>query len=341
MASATSIGLFSLLDHLPDPVTGRSVPVPQRLREVVEQGVMAEQAGFGGFGVGEHHFSGYVSPNPTIVLAAVAARTSRVRLFTAVTLLACRDPVSLAEDIGVLDCLSDGRLELSFARGVSWDAARVFGIDRDNVYRVMSEKLDLLIGILGTGTLRLDAACDGREIAVVPRPVQRPMPPLWIGGGLHSESSALAIERGLPLMLPSLFRHPEDYLPFVEQYRAGMAAAGKADRIRVAMPSYCWVERDSQDAHRTWRPRMERYVTFAQGLREGHGRPLDFEGLLEGPAICGSPAEVIDRLGAVNEMMGLDAHILMMDLGGVPLDELRGSIELMGTEVLPAFRTPA
>src|ERR1051325_10475993 len=94
---ATTIGLFSLLDHLADPVTGRQVSVAERLRQVVEQGIRAEKAGFERFGVGEHHFSGYLLSNPTPLLAALASRTSRIRLFTAVTLLACRDPVRVAE----------------------------------------------------------------------------------------------------------------------------------------------------------------------------------------------------------------------------------------------------
>jgi alkanesulfonate monooxygenase SsuD/methylene tetrahydromethanopterin reductase-like flavin-dependent oxidoreductase (luciferase family) len=341
MTANTTIGLFSLLDHLGDPVSGREITVAQRLQEVIEQGILAEQAGFDGFGVGEHHFSGYVLSNPFLMLAGLATRTTRIRLFTAVTLLACQDPIRLAEDIGILDCLCGGRLELSFARGVSWEAARVFGIDHENVYRVMAQKLDVLLGVLATGQLTVAGVPEGRDVAVVPRPLQRPRPPLWIGGGLHVESCNLAIERGLPLMLPSLFRHPEDYLPLVNQYRAGMAAAGRSDQARVAMPSYCWVAKNSQDARRTWQPRLQQYVSFAQGLRDGHGRPLDFDSLLAGPAICGSPAEVGDRIAAINETMDLDGHILMMDLGGAPLEELRDAISLMGSEVLPAFRRPA
>lgn len=338
MSAVTTMGLFSLLDHLGDPVTGREVSVAERLRQVIEQGILAEQAGFERFGVGEHHFSGYLLSNPMPLLAALATRTSRIRLFTAVTLLACRDPVRVAEDIGILDCLCDGRLEVSVARGVSWEAAQVFGIDRDNVYQVMAQKLATLLSILETGQLALGEPSSGRTVAVVPRPVQRPMPPVWIGGGLHAESCALAVDNGLPLFLPSLFRHPEDYLPLVDQYRAGMGAAGRAHRSRLALPSYCWVARNSQDARRVFRPRLETYVRFAQGLRDGVGRPLDFDSLLAGPAICGSPAEVIDRIGAVNDMMNLDSHVLLMDLGGVPLDELTDALELMGREVLPALR---
>src|SRR5437868_14904704 len=110
MTATTTIGLFSLLDHLGDPVSGREISVAQRLQEVIEQGILAEEVGFDGFGVGEHHFSGYVLSNPCLMLAGLATRTRRIRLFTAVTLLACQDPVRLAADIGILDCLCGGRL---------------------------------------------------------------------------------------------------------------------------------------------------------------------------------------------------------------------------------------
>src|SRR5690606_25527960 len=128
MRRSTCIGLFSLVDHLTDPVTGTSTTPERRLLQVIEQGVLAEQVGFERFAVGEHHFCDYILPNPSLVLSAIAARTSRIRLFTTVTLLALREEVQLAEDIALLDNISSGRLELSFARGVSEDAGAVFGV---------------------------------------------------------------------------------------------------------------------------------------------------------------------------------------------------------------------
>jgi alkanesulfonate monooxygenase SsuD/methylene tetrahydromethanopterin reductase-like flavin-dependent oxidoreductase (luciferase family) len=158
-----------------------------------------------------------------------------------------------------------------------------------------------------------------------------------VGGGLSLHSCALAIEQGLPLILPSLFRYPEDYLPMLELYRDGLRRAGREDCIRVALPSHCWVAKTSQLARERWRPRLEHYVQHAKGVREGLGRATDFDALLRGPAICGSPAEVVDRIGQINELMGLDNHILLMDAGGMPYAELRQSLELMGAQVLPHF----
>jgi alkanesulfonate monooxygenase SsuD/methylene tetrahydromethanopterin reductase-like flavin-dependent oxidoreductase (luciferase family) len=327
------IGLLTLVDHLPEPHRGERITARQRIDEVIAEAVLAEEVGFERFAVGEHHFSDYIVSNPSLVLAAIAARTSRIRLMTAVTLLACRDAVQTAEDIGIVDGISNGRFEVSVARGVSEEASRVFGVPRERVYAVLEEKLDQLLSALRDGRLPTGEP-------VQPRPVQRPAPPVWIGGGLSQESTDLAVSRGLPLILPSLFRYPEDYLPMVERYREGMRRAGRESQIRVALPSHCWVERTSQAARARFRPYLEQYVAFARQLRDGFGRPLDFEGLIRGPAICGSPAEVVDRISAVNERLGLDIHLLKMDAGGVPFDVLRASIELVGSEVLPQF-TPA
>lgn len=330
----TRIGLFSLVDHLEDPRSGSRISEGQRLRELVEQGVLAEAIGFERFAVGEHHFSDYILPNPNLVLAAVAARTHRIRLFTAVTLIALHDPVRLAEDVSTVDALSGGRFELSVARGVSDATTRAFGHDPAEPYALMDERLSQLLEMLQSGRAQTAA---GGELRLSPAPVQRPHPPIWIGGGVSHGSCDLAARRGLPLILPSLFRYPEDYLPIVERYRERLHAQFPDSTPRLGMPSYCWVAETSQRARQQFQPRLEHYVERFKRLRQGFGRPMDFEGLLSGPAICGSPAEVVDRLGRVHELLGLDNHILLMDLGGVPLSELQHALSLMGRDVLPHF----
>jgi alkanesulfonate monooxygenase SsuD/methylene tetrahydromethanopterin reductase-like flavin-dependent oxidoreductase (luciferase family) len=259
---------------------------------------------------------------------------------TAVTLLPCRDPVQTAEDIGIVDNISNGRLELSIARGVSEQASRAFGVPRDAVYAILTEKLDLLLSILRDGHIPAENPRGG-GLPVIPAPVQWPHPPIWIGGGLSVESTDLAVARGMPLILPSLFRYPEDYLPMIDRYREGMRRAGRADQIRLALPSHCWVGKNSQDARARYRPYLEQYVAFARHLRAGYGRALDFDVLTRGPAICGSPAEVVDRISDINERLGLDFHLLKMDAGGVPIGALRDSVELVGSDVLPQLARAA
>jgi len=337
----TSFGLLSLADHLPDPVTGQWSTQSERLQSIIDLAVRAEQTGFERVGLGEHHFGQYILPSPTLLLAAIAAKTRRIRLGTSVTLLASLDPVRVAEDLVTLDAISNGRAEMTVARGVEVSTQLAFGItDEVELRPRFDENLRLLLRLLTeekvtwSGRFR-SSLC---EVRLEPRPLQEPHPPLWVGGGLSTVSCDLAAELGLPLSLPSLFCFPEDYLPILERYRASMSASGQADRIATAYPSYVHVARTSQEARARFRPYLESYVRSAVSCRGSHGRPLDYDGLLQGPAICGSPAEVVDRIGAVDASLGLQLHYLMPDMGGLPTRLLHEVMDLLGSEVLPALR---
>ncbi len=337
----TDYGLFSLCDHLADPGSGERTDQGTRLRAIAAQAALAEAAGFEVFGVGEHHFSGYILPAPELLLSYAAAKTSTIRLGTSVTLLANRDPVRYAEAFAVLDVLTGGRSEATFARGVSAPTARAFGMaDFDELRPRFEEYLRLVLRLLtedevtwsGQHRTPLDA------VRIEPRPIQRPSEAMWIGGGLSEISADLAADLGLPFLLPSLFRWPEDYAEIVAHYRQQAADAGHDETAKVGFPSYVHVARTSQEARRRWRPHLEHYVDFALDTRSSFGRPTDFDSLLTGPAICGSPAEVVERVEQINETLDLDRQLFLMDVGALPADVLAESIELVGTEVLPALQ---
>jgi alkanesulfonate monooxygenase SsuD/methylene tetrahydromethanopterin reductase-like flavin-dependent oxidoreductase (luciferase family) len=334
----TRLGLLSLADDMTDPTTGQRASRAERLQQIVDAAVMAEQAGFAHVGLGEHHFGPYILPSPFLLLAAIAARTRRIRLGSAVTLLACLDPVRVAEDLATLDLVSGGRAELTVARGVEPSTMNAFGItDSDTLRARFDEHLRLLLRLLTEDQVTWSGRFRSplRDVRLSPRPVQTPHPTISVGGGLSTISCDLAAELGLPLALPSLFRFPEDYLPIVDRYRAGMAARGWSDRASVSYPSYVHVARTSQEARARWRPHLEAYGRFAVECRGSYGRPMDYESLLRGPAICGSPAEVIDRIAEINQQLGLAVHYLMLDAGGLPPDQVRDVIDLLGSDVLP------
>jgi len=337
----TSYGLLSLADHLPDPATGLYTTQAERFQLIVELAVHAERVGFERVGIGEHHFGHYILPSPFVLLGAIAAKTERIRLGTSVTLLAGLDPVRVAEDLVTLDAISNGRAELTAARGVEVTTQVAFGItDKDELRPRFDENLRLLLRLLSEEKVTWSGRFRSplQEVRLEPRPVQKPHPPLWVGGGLSTISCDLAADLGLPLSLPSLFCFPEDYLPILERYRASMAAAGNAHKIAVAYPSHVHVARTSQEARQRFRPYLESYVRAASGCRGSQGRPLDYETLLQGPALCGSPAEVVDRIAAINETLGLQDHYLLPDLGGLPAPLLHEVIALLGSEVLPHLR---
>jgi len=334
----TAVGLLSLADHLPDPVTGQQTSQVERYRSLVEQAMRAEQGGFVHLGLGEHHFSHYILPAPLLLLATIAGRTSTIRLSTSVTLLANLDPLRVAEDLAMLDVISGGRAEITFARGVMESTMAAFGIDDiDELRPRFDENLRLVLRLLTEDavTWRGHYRTHLDEVRLQPRPLQQPHPPVWIGGGLSTVSCDLAADLGLPLAMPSLFRYPEDYLPIITRYRERMEANGFGDREQVALSSYVHVAPSGQEARRRWRPYLENYVHFASDFRGSFGRPLDYEGLLGGPAICGSPAEVVDRVNAIDEQLDLDRHYFFVDLGGLPEQLLFEVLDLLAAEVLP------
>lgn len=331
-------GVISLCDHLPSPGAEEVSTQQHRLLGITNQAVLAEQAGFNVFGVGEHHFSDYILPAPELLLANVAARTSTIRIGTSVTLLAKRDPVRYAEAFAVLDVLSNGRAEATFARGVSERTAQVFGIENfDELRPIFDEHVRLVLRLLTEDevTWRGRFRTPLESVRIEPRPLQTPDEAFWIGGGLSNVSAELAAELGLPFHLPSLFRWPGDYVDVADHYRSVAKAHGNTPR--VGFPSYLHVAQTSQAAKARWQPHLDHYVEFALGTRSSFGRPTDFTSLITGPAICGSPAEVAERIDEINETLGLARHIFLMDVGALPESALHDAISLMGSDVLPSL----
>lgn len=298
----------------------------ERLRAIVEQAVTAEAAGFTGVAIGEHHFTRYIVSAPELVLAAIATRTETLRLSTGVTLLAHRDPVLVAEEVATLDVLSGGRAELIVARGVSPETDAAFGVGPDDLRARFDEHLRLLLRLLEEP----DVTWRGRYrsplagVTTTPRPIQVPRPTVWVGSG-SAISADLAVELGLPLMLPSTLRDPASHRQVVERYR-------QAGGARVALPSHVFVA--AGQAREAWRPYLTNYAEFAKPWR-GNGTAVDVEALMDGAAVCGDPAEVAERLNGLAKLLGLGAHLVIVDIGGLPQAEVLAAIELFGAEVIP------
>ena len=330
--SVSTYEILSLIDHLPDPVSGDQASQQERIWAVVDQAVAAEGLGFAGFNVGEHHFGRYIMPAPELALSYIAARTSRIRLGTSVSLLANLDPVRFAEQLTVLDVLTDGRIEVTFARGASEETAKAFGTESFEELRPkFAESLRLVLRLLQEESVTWsgDHRSPLNDVRLEPRPLQRAEDVIWIGGGLSTISADLAADLGLRFMLPSLFRWPEDYREIVDRYRSRSAANGFSDHTEVGFPTYVHVAPTSQQARDRWRPYLESYRDFAMSLRGSFGRPVDYDSLLAGPAIAGSPAEVTERISAINETLGLQRQLFLLDVGGLPQPLLQESMELL------------
>lgn len=343
------IGLLSLGDHVTDPVTGRRQTPGERHRTIVDECVLAESCGFSSVHLGEHHFLEYILSAPQVVLASIAARTSTIRLSTGVTLAANLDPVRVAEDYATVDAVSGGRVEPVFGRGTFFPGVfEVFGQEEREAKERFAESVELIKRLWAEE----DVTWEGRfrpsmrNTTVHPRPTQADIP-VWIGGGVSTDSIDLAARLGCRLMLPTVFGEWKIFEPAVERYKEKWEEYGRDPKDRrIGAVSHFFVARDSADAKRRWMPRYQAYLeavhswqvqSFRQAGLDASRNPFhSADKMLDTVAICGSPAEVLDRMGEIQQLLQLDTHILMLDMGGIAENELFEAIELTGSEVIPA-----
>ncbi len=343
------VGLLTLGDLIADPLTGARRTHAERHRNIVEQAVLAEAAGFTSIHVGEHHFCDYVVSSPPVVLAAIAERTTTLRLSTGVALGANLDPIRLAEDYATVDVLSGGRVEPCIGRGTFFPHTfAAFGQDPRQAHAMFAEHLEALLALWDGDEVRWSGSFRAPLAGptTTPRPVQRPRPPIWLGAGASATSVELAARLGLRLMLPTVFGTPEQFVPMVELYEQRWDDFGHdpADR-RIGCVSHAHVRRDSAAARDRWEPRYRAYIEWVNELqsRSSEGRnpglgEFDFERLCRHTALCGSPAEVLERMAEIQQLLHLDTHVVMLDMGGLPDDELFATIELVGAEIIPELR---
>lgn len=345
-------GLLSLGDLIRDPVSGVLRTPAQRHRNLIEQAVMAEEIGLDSIHLGEHHFSRYIMSAPQVVLAAIAERTTRLRLSTGVTLAANLDPVRVAEDYATVDAISNGRVEPCFGRGTLFpDVYTEFGQDEPLAKERFAESLELIHrlwteeNVSWSGRFRPDL----HAVTVHPRPTQHPRPPMWVGAGVSIDSVELAARLGCWLMLPTVFGTWEMFAPAVAHYREAWERYGHDPRdIRVGAISHFCVARTSQEAHSRFEPRYQLYFDELMNWRaeSAHraGTPLlelprePYQTMVSTIAICGSPAEVLDRFSEARELLGLDTHVIMTDMGGMPDDDIKRTLDVFASDVLPTLR---
>ncbi|MEM9650487.1 MAG: LLM class flavin-dependent oxidoreductase [Actinomycetota bacterium] len=334
VSAPLEVGLMTLGDLLADPTSGHRQTEGERHRHIVDQAVQAERLGFTAVHIGEHHFSNYIVSAPPVVLSAIGARTTTLTLSTAVTLAGNLDPVRVAEDYATVDVLSGGRVEIVAGRGNLFvDTYAGFGHPVETARQRYDESVTLLSRLLREE----DVFWEGTFRTPLTGHTTRPRPegemPLWIGAG-SPDSARLAAEVGGRLMLPTVFGTPEMFSPLVDIYRERWAELGHPeDRAIVGACSHTHV---SAHAPQDWEIYYRTYWDFVGTLlADGFWPSFDFEKLLAGPGICGTPSEVTDRIATLRETLQLDRHLFMFDLGGMAPGLVTDTIELFGAEVMP------
>jgi len=337
------IGVYSFAETTPDATSGVTVSAQQRLRDLLEEIELADQVGLDLYGVGEHHRADFSVSAPAVVLAAAAARTSRIRLTSAVTVLSSDDPVRVFEDFATIDLISAGRAEIMVGRGSFVESFPLFGYDLDDYDDLFAEKLDLLLKLRSservTWSGKHRAAMN--NLAVYPRPVQNPLP-VWIAVGGTPASVIRAGTLGVPLALAIIGGAPERFAPLIDLYREAGARAGHDPvSLKVGINSHGFIADTSQQAADDAYPPYA--VTMGQIGRERGWPPItrarfDADRAPRGSMLVGSPQEVIDKLMFEYELFRNDRIMIQFSVGTMPHDKIMRSIELLGTVVAPAVR---
>ena len=337
------IGVYTFAEMTPDPVTGRTIDAQQRLRNLVEEARLADQVGLDVYGVGEHHRAEFAVSAPAVVLAAVAARTERIRLTSAVTVLSSDDPVRVFQDFSTLDLLSGGRAEIMVGRGSFIESFPLFGYDLDDYDELFAEKLELLLRLRETERVtwsgRHRPAID--DLPVLPRPLQQPLP-VWVAVGGTPGSAIRAGRLGLPLAVAIIGGAPERFAPFVELYRDAAREAGHdPGSLPVSINSHTFVAESSQDAADAFFPSYAELMSRIGRERGWSGiSRQDFEGLRSprGALLVGNPDEVIEKILFQHEIFGHRRFLAQLTVGTMPHEQVMRAIELLGTVVAPAVR---
>src|SRR5262245_15764805 len=321
----------------------RAIGPAERLRDLIAQIEHADQVGVHSFGIGEHHRREFLDSAPPVILGAAAARTERIRLTSAVTVLSAADPVRLFEEFATLDLLSNGRAEMVLGRGSSIEAFPLFGFDLDDYDALFAEKLELLLKLREservTWSGRFRPALSGQ--GVYPRPLQSPLP-VWIGVGGTPESFERAGRLGLPLMVAIIGGQTSRFRPLVDLYRAaGRRAGHPADRLRVGMHSPAYVAETTDQAVADFLPGWMRAMNQV-GRERGWGamRREHFEAQRgpRGALLVGNAEEVAEKIARHSEALGGLARVtFQMNAASLPHDKMMRAIDLIGARLIPAL----
>jgi probable LLM family oxidoreductase len=324
--------------------TSLSVRSSERLQRLIEQIEYADQMGLDVFGVGEHHRKEFLDSAPTAILAAAAARTKRIRLTSAVTVLSAADPVRVFQEFATLDLLSQGRAEMVVGRGSFIEAFPLFGFRLEDYDSLFAEKLDLLLKIRDNENVywagKYRPSLNGQGI--YPRPLQNPLP-IWIGVGGTPESFARAGLLGLPLMVAIIGGETHRFRPLVDLYRkAGKQAGYSLDQLKVGVHSLGYVAETTQDAVDDFYPGYAHTMTEIgkeRGWPKMTRASFDAQRGPKGALIIGDPDEVAEKIIRHSKALGGISRItFMMNPASLPHEKLMRATKLIGTRIAPALR---
>jgi probable LLM family oxidoreductase len=337
------LGLYSFAEATPDSVTGQRPTAAERIRDILEEIELADQLGLDVYGLGEHHREDFVSSAPDVILAAAAARTKRIRLTSAVTVLSSDDPVRVFQRFASLDLVSNGRAEIMAGRGSFIESFPLFGYDLNDYDDLFSEKLDLLLKIRENTQVKWSgehrAAID--NLGVYPRPIQNPLP-VWVAVGGTPESVVRAASRGLPMALAIIGGLPQQFAPFADLYRRAAAQYGfDPSMMPLSINSHGYLADTREQAIDESFPAVSAAMNKI-GRERGWGpmrrEQYEASASVRGANFVGTPDDAIEKILYQHALFNHQRFLLQLSVGTMPHEKIMHAIELFATKVAPVVR---
>jgi probable LLM family oxidoreductase len=338
------IGIDSFAAAIKDPSTGFTLSPADRIANLLDEIRLADQVGLDVFGIGEHHRPEYLDSAPPILLAAAAARTARIRLTSAVTVLSAADPVRVFQEFATLDLISRGRAEIVAGRGSFIESYPLFGLNLEDYDSLFIEKLELLLKIRDNQNVnwsgKFRAPLTGQGI--YPRPLQEKLP-IWVGVGGTPESFARAGALGLPLMVAIIGGQHSRFRPLIDLYReAGQRAGHAPETLKVGVHSIGFLGDTTQQAADDFYPG---YADAFTKIGKERGWPpttraqYDASRSPKAALMIGDAETVAEKVLYINEVLGgISRLTFQMTVATIPHARMMRSIEILGTQVAPLVR---
>lgn len=332
-------GIYTLGDHLPDPITGERISAEQRIHEIIELAKLAEQAGIDFFSVGESHQEYFATQAHAIVLAAIAQATSKIKISSSSTIISTSDPVRVYENFATIDLISKGRAEIIAGRASRVGLFDLLGYNLRDYEALYEEKFELLLKINQEEVVNWSGQFRGplNNAKVIPRPKNGSMP-IWRAVGGPPASAIKAGYAGVPMFLATLGGPATSFKFSIDAYREAAERSGfDPSELPISTAGFFYTAETTQQAQKEYYPHIN------EGMKRTNGQGYPKQQFAQGAdkrdvMNIGSPQQIIEKILYQHELFGHQRYIAQMDFGGVPFEKLAKNIELIGTEILPAIK---
>ena len=338
-ANGMEFGLYSLGDHVLNPLTGKRISAQERINQLIEMSKLAEQAGIDVFSVGESHQTYFISQAHTVILSAIAQATEKIKITSSATVLSVLDPVRAYEDFATIDLISNGRAEIVAGRGSRVGAHQLFGVDLQDYEDIFEEKLELLklINENERVTWKGEFRAPLENAEILPRPLEGSLPiGRAVGGPPASAIKAGAM--GIPMMLTTLGGPAMNFKSSVLAYRRMAEQSGHDPKnLPIATTSLFYVADTEQEALRGMYPHLNAGFQAIRGTgypKQQFAQATDYRDAL----MVGSKEQIIEKILYQHELFDMQRFIAQIDFGGVPFDKLMKNIEMIGNDIIPAIK---